>query len=106
MKEVLVLCVVFVAMSGIVQEAQGKKYCQTALMDIVFNTCRVKWFNNRKRSIPDGELNGDIDLSPEIARAFLVSHSRVKRGWASVSPGLLEECCHEGCSTEEVEEHC
>jgi len=102
----LLLVVVLLVASAdawwLAKEQHSYHACGAALEVFLGDTCKAKWYQNcssdscRRRRALD-----DVLANQEDAKAFLRARRERRAVWS-----LYEECCKEGCRTEEVREHC
>jgi len=112
-KKSIVVCAIaafcLIGMAGAWPWSSGPKYCDYELDALVVQHCHPKWFQEicevdgcsegvrGKRAI--GDLQ-NLVLSEEDAKSYMKVLSRNRRA------SMQEECCKEGCRSEEVNEIC
>ncbi|XP_068757177.1 molluscan insulin-related peptide 1-like [Montipora capricornis] len=82
-----------------------QKWCGEQILDVYEAACG----NQRRRRRVTGILRlSQINLDRREALKFLITSHRptLARGKRSGTTNIVEECCYEGCVSEEVQEYC
>ncbi|XP_078356539.1 insulin-like peptide IlO1_i1 [Oculina patagonica] len=74
--------------------------CGDHIIDVYKNICNSMWAKRRRRR----EMSADVFVQTKHEAQDFLSFRRRKRDTDSTD--VIEECCGEGCRTEELKEYC